>query len=153
MFVWDIKVWDLILEQKYTFFFFFQNEQSKSYFFKQKVIHGNEPMHGRISSVYHFETEEKNHLFENIPSPFSVVRYHSLIISKGKILIKFNYISKKTNEFLLIDEFPSELKIIAETEDQAIMAIKHSTLPFWGVQFHPEVIIFSFFLKTINKIV
>lgn len=73
-----------------------------------------QPMHGRISKIYH-----NNHqLFNHIPSGFSVVRYHSLIIKK----------------------ISPQLECIATTNDNLIMAIAHKTKPFWGVQFHPESI-------------
>ena len=69
--------------------------------------------HGRTSLVKH----NQDALFANIPSSFEVVRYHSLeIVNCGE-----------------------ELEEIAWS-DEVLMAVKHKTLPFYGVQFHPESI-------------
>ncbi|WP_045826069.1 aminodeoxychorismate synthase component I [Teredinibacter turnerae] len=69
-------------------------------------------MHGRTSEVFH----QQDPLFAHIPSPFEVVRYHSLVVSK----------------------VPSSLQVIAQTADGANMAVRHRHRPMWGVQFHPE---------------
>lgn len=89
--------------------------QGLGYFYGAKISKSPQPFHGRVSKIYH----QQDSIFNNITSPFSVVRYHSLMI-----------------DFPL----PSDLEIIAKTEDDLIMAIKHKYKPFWGVQFHPESI-------------
>ena len=89
--------------------------QGLAYFSGAKIARSNFPFHGRISKIYH----QQNDIFNNIPSPFQVVRYHSLIVDYP---------------------LPSHLEIIATTEDNLIMGIKHKFKPFWGVQFHPESI-------------
>lgn len=80
-----------------------------------KVIYAPEVRHGQVSEVYHNGSD----LFAGIPSPFSVVRYHSLLVS---------------------DDLPDCLAKIAWTEDNLVMGIRHCSLPLWGVQFHPESI-------------
>jgi para-aminobenzoate synthetase len=79
-----------------------------------RVERAPEPMHGRLSAVHH----SGDPLFEGIPSPFEVVRYHSL----------------------LVYDLPAELEAIGTTEDGLIMAVRHRARPHWGVQFHPESI-------------
>ncbi|MGC6416114.1 MAG: aminodeoxychorismate synthase component I [Bradymonadia bacterium] len=72
-----------------------------------------QPMHGRPSDIMHNDDP----LFVGIPSPYSVIRYHSLIV----------------------DHLPDGLEVVAWCEDE-IMALKHRDRPIWGVQFHPESI-------------
>lgn len=73
-----------------------------------------QPYHGRISSITH----NGDHLFAGIPSPFSVVRYHSMAAY----------------------QLPETLMPLAFSADGVLMAVKHKYRPMWGVQFHPESI-------------
>ncbi len=81
------------------------------------VIRAKQIMHGKTSEITHTGTD----LFKGLPSPFTVIRYHSLAIERSSI--------------------PDCLLITAETEDGEIMGVRHRTLPVYGVQFHPESIL------------
>ncbi len=94
--------------------------QSIGQSFGGNVVRAAEPMHGKVSAVRH--TNHK--MFEDIPSPFTATRYHSLIVER--------------------DSVPSDLEITAETDDGVIMAFAHKALPITSVQFHPESIASQF---------
>ena len=83
------------------------------------VTRAGRVMHGKISRLRHDGTR----LFQHIPSPFSVMRYHSLIVERATL--------------------PASLEVTAVAEDDAteIHALQHRTHPVWGVQFHPESIL------------
>ena len=80
------------------------------------VIQSGKPVHGKVSEIYHKNTN----LFRNINNPFNATRYHSLIVKKNSI--------------------PKNFNITATIKDGTVMAIEHSKIPFFGVQFHPESI-------------
>lgn len=84
--------------------------------FGGKVIRAPEPMHGKVSDISH----DKKSVFKDLPSPYPVTRYHSLIAEK--------------------DSLPDCLEITAQTDDGIIMGLSHKTKPIHGVQFHPESI-------------
>jgi len=73
-------------------------------------------MHGKTSPVTH----NGQGIFKDIPTPFEAMRYHSLVV---------------------YEPVPSELEIIARTDDGEIMGLKHRQHPTYGVQFHPESIL------------
>ena len=76
-----------------------------------------ELLHGKTSEVTH----NNSGVLQNIASPFTATRYHSLIIKSNSL--------------------PQELEVTAKSESGIIMAIKHRSLPIEGVQFHPEAIL------------
>lgn len=85
-----------------------------------KVIRAPEPLHGKTSDITHTDDA----LFHGIPSPFTVTRYHSLIVEKASL--------------------PDALEITSETSDGLIMALRHKSAPLYGVQFHPESVASTF---------
>ncbi|MEH7403434.1 MULTISPECIES: aminodeoxychorismate/anthranilate synthase component II [Bacillaceae] len=94
--------------------------QSIAQVFGGDVVRAERLMHGKTSAITH----EGLGLFNDLPSPIDVTRYHSLIVKK--------------------ETFPEELEITAWTNEGEIMALKHKTLPIEGVQFHPESIMSQF---------
>ena len=97
--------------------------------FGGNIIKAPEIFHGKLSKVEHNQKK----IFNGIDSPYSVVRYHSLIIEK--------------------DSLPNELEITGVLEDnpEVIMAIEHKEKPIYGVQFHPESIETNFGIKLIEN--
>ncbi|KAI8618795.1 ADC synthase [Chytriomyces sp. MP71] len=101
--------------------------------FGAHVVHAEEPFHGRLSRVTH----TGHGLMEGIPQRFEVVRYHSLVVDPTSL--------------------PDHLQTIGWTESSKtggqdiIMALKHKTLPLWGVQFHPESICTEFGVKLVDN--
>jgi len=75
------------------------------------------PTHGKSSLVHH----DGAALFADLPNPFQAGRYHSLRARR--------------------DALPAELALSAWTADGLVMAVRHATLPRFGVQFHPESIL------------
>jgi anthranilate synthase/aminodeoxychorismate synthase-like glutamine amidotransferase len=75
-------------------------------------------MHGKTSCVQHDGKE----LFATLPEPLEVMRYHSLIVERASL--------------------PATLRVTATTAGDAseIQAMRHTSMPVWGVQFHPESI-------------
>lgn len=82
--------------------------------FGGRVIRAPEPIHGKLSPIFH----HSQGVFHDLPSPFEATRYHSLIVERQSL--------------------PSDLEITAETKDGLIMGLRHRTLRIEGIQFHPE---------------
>jgi len=85
--------------------------------FGGKVIRAKQVMHGKTSLIAHTGVG----VFKDIPSPFTVIRYHSLAIERASL--------------------PSCLEVTAWTDDGEIMGVRHREYDIEGVQFHPESIL------------
>ncbi|HEY4317008.1 MAG TPA: aminodeoxychorismate/anthranilate synthase component II [Herbaspirillum sp.] len=85
--------------------------------FGGKVIRAKQVMHGKTSSIAHTGVG----VFQNIPSPYTVIRYHSLAIDRASL--------------------PDCLEVTAWTDDGEIMGVRHKDMNVQGVQFHPESIL------------
>ena len=84
--------------------------------FGGKIVRAQKIMHGKTSPITH----DGRGVFADLPSPYTVVRYHSLAIER--------------------DSLPAALEITAQTEDGEIMGVRHRHFAIEGVQFHPESI-------------
>lgn len=91
--------------------------QAVGHAFGGRVIRAPRLMHGKTSLIYH----DGKTIFKDIPSPFTAIRYHSLIVER--------------------ETLPECLEISAWTEEGEIMGVRHREYPVEGVQFHPESIL------------
>ena len=83
--------------------------------FGGKVVRAREVMHGKVSAIAHTGVG----VFDGLPSPFTVTRYHSLAIERASL--------------------PACLEVTAWTDDGEIMGVRHKEFDIQGVQFHPEL--------------
>ena len=80
--------------------------------FGSSVVYANDIVHGKTSRIFHAGAD----IFKGISMPFEAARYHSLIVK----------------------EVPNDFELLAWTEDNQIMAMRHKNYPVYGFQFHPE---------------
>lgn len=88
--------------------------QALGHVFGGKVTRAPKLFHGKTSRVKH----DGKGVFRGLTKDFEAARYHSLCVLKTKL--------------------PRELVVSATSDDGVIMGLRHRTLPFEGVQFHPE---------------
>jgi len=86
--------------------------------FGGRITHAKVPMHGMASIISQYQ---QKYMFRELLAPFSVGRYHSLIVAPNSL--------------------PSALEVLAYSDQQEIMALAHATHPTYGLQFHPESIL------------
>jgi anthranilate synthase/aminodeoxychorismate synthase-like glutamine amidotransferase len=85
--------------------------------FGGRVARAPVPVHGKSSPVRH----RGEGILAGVPSPFEAGRYHSLAV--------------------LAEELPPEVEVVGWTGDGVVMALRHRSLPRFGLQFHPESIL------------
>jgi anthranilate synthase/aminodeoxychorismate synthase-like glutamine amidotransferase len=85
--------------------------------FGGEVVRAPRLMHGKTSFVKH----DARTVFEGLPQPCEVGRYHSLIAAPASI--------------------PPELEVSAITTEGEIMGVRHRRFMIEGVQFHPESVL------------
>ncbi len=81
-------------------------------FFGSDLIKARKPMHGKVAKTIFLDDP----IFREVPFNSEVVRYHSLILGN----------------------LGENLLVIARSDKNETMAVRHKTLPIWGIQFHPE---------------
>ncbi len=86
--------------------------------FGGKIFQLKNPLHGKISKTT--QTDIKTYLFDNVPSSFNTVRYHSWAVDAQSL--------------------PTHLQVTSTADDGVIMSLKHRYLSVEGIQFHPESI-------------
>ena len=84
-------------------------------YFGGKVIHAQQIMHGRVSKI---QCQNTHPIYTGLPQQHLVTRYHSLIIDENTL--------------------PKQIKVIAISNENEIMAISHNSYRIFGVQYHPE---------------
>ena len=84
-----------------------------------RVVRAVRAVHGKTSRITH----DGSGLFDGLPSPLVVGRYHSLVVER--------------------DSLPASLEVVATATDdpREIHALRHVSHPVWGVQFHPESVL------------
>ncbi len=82
--------------------------------FGGRVVHADRLMHGRTSPVKH----DGQGIFRGVPSPFTAMRYHSLIVEAESV--------------------PTDFVVSARTDEGEIMGLRSKNHALEGVQFHPE---------------
>jgi anthranilate synthase/aminodeoxychorismate synthase-like glutamine amidotransferase len=79
-----------------------------------RVVRAGRIMHGKTSLVHH----DGRGVYRGLSNPFEATRYHSLVIEPGTL--------------------PEDLEVVAWTDQNEIMGVRHKRFPLEGVQFHPE---------------
>ena len=88
--------------------------QSIAQAFGGRVVRAERLMHGKTSEIYH----DGKGIYAGLPNPFTATRYHSLSVER--------------------DTLPEPFEIVAWTERNELMGLRHREWVLEGVQFHPE---------------
>lgn len=81
------------------------------------IIKAPWPVHGHTTEMFHNQKD----LYEGLPSPFKVMRYHSLMVDAETV--------------------HAPLVVTSQNEEGIIMGVKHENYPIYGVQYHPESVL------------
>ena len=92
--------------------------QSIGQVFGGTIVRARRPMHGKVDAIQH----AGRGLFAGLESPIEATRYHSLVIDPPTLSAEFEVDAWSTTP----------------EGEREIMAIRHRTMPVYGVQFHPE---------------
>src|SRR5271155_433583 len=82
--------------------------------FGGEIVRADRIMHGKTSMIHH----DGEGLYRGLANPFEATRYHSLVIKPGTL--------------------PDAIKVVARTDQDEIMGVRHVTYALEGVQYHPE---------------
>jgi para-aminobenzoate synthetase component II len=82
--------------------------------FGGEIVRADRIMHGKTSMIHH----DGLGLYRGLANPFEATRYHSLVIRPGTL--------------------PDTLRVVARTDQDEIMGVRHVSHPLEGVQYHPE---------------
>lgn len=85
------------------------------------------PIHGFSAQIAH----QGDAIFSGLNANFEAARYHSWVVAENSIQLP--------------------LKVIAKSEDEKVMAIKHNEFPIYGFQFHPESVLTQLGIQLINN--
>ncbi|WP_101842220.1 aminodeoxychorismate/anthranilate synthase component II [Halobacillus sp. Marseille-P3879] len=96
--------------------------------FGGRTIEGEQPVHGKVTRITH----DGRSVFQDLPTPIKVTRYHSLLAS--------------------LEEMPICLEISAMSEDSVVMAVRHNKFPVEGIQFHPEAILTEYGYEMLENV-
>ncbi|MGS2722861.1 aminodeoxychorismate/anthranilate synthase component II [Porticoccus sp. GXU_MW_L64] len=96
--------------------------QSIGQAFGGKIVRAKQVMHGKTSLLHH----NNSGVFAGLSNPFTVTRYHSLVIDQATLPDCLEVTAWTQNDDGSIDE---------------IMGVRHRELAIEGVQFHPESIL------------
>lgn len=114
------EIWNILAENPVPTFGICFGYQSMVLAHGGIVTRLNPPQHGRVGLIDH---DGSSRLLKGIPSPFEAVRYHSLhCVSRNAIVC-------------------TAVDSITTPEAPVEMAAEHKSLPFFGVQFHPESVL------------
>lgn len=97
--------------------------------FGGEVLKAKEPLHGKSCLIEHNGTG----VFNNIPSPLRVGRYHSLIVSSKNL--------------------SSKLAVTSVSQAGEIMSFTSKQLKLVGFQFHPESVLTDFGHQLIDNFI
>ncbi len=107
-------------------------QQSIAQAFAGKVVHADEIMHGKVSTIIHDGTG----LYQGIPSPLRVTRYHSLVVQKQSLPDCLNVTAYVLNP---------------DGSQGEIMSFVHQNQLIYGVQYHPEAILTDYGQQILNN--
>jgi len=105
-------------------------QQALGEFFGAKLGRAARPMHGKVSDI---ELLGDDPWLVGLPRRQPVTRYHSLALE--------------------VSTLPASLRPLAVTADadRELMALRHASLPLYGVQFHPEALLTLYGLEWLRN--
>ena len=82
--------------------------------FGGEIVRADRIMHGKTSLIHH----DGQGVYRGMSNPFQATRYHSLVIKPGTL--------------------PPSIQVVARTDQDEIMGVRHESFRLEGVQYHPE---------------